>query len=63
MNIKIPNKFKDVQALSFTTRSKELVISFDGFEDEADLRDFADFVFAKIKMSYSHVPNGPPTYH
>ena len=62
MDKKIPNKFKDVQALSFTT-GKELVISFDGFEDEADLRDFADFVFAKIRMRYSHVPDGPPTYH
>tara|TARA_R110000824_G_scaffold4545_1_gene21900 strand:+ start:124 stop:312 length:189 start_codon:yes stop_codon:yes gene_type:complete len=62
MNKKIPNKYKSVQALSFTT-GKELVISFDGFEDEADLRDFADFVFAKIKMRYSHAPDGPPTYH
>ena len=62
MDKKIPNKFKDVQALSFTT-GRELVISFEGFEDEADLRDFADFVFAKIRMRYSHVPDGPPTYH
>ena len=62
MDKKIPNKFKDVQALSFTT-GKELVISFEGFQDEADLRDFADFVFAKIRMRYSHVPDGPPTYH
>lgn len=62
MDKKIPNKFKDVQALSFTT-GRELVISFEGFEDEADLRDFADFVFAKIKMRYSHAPDGPPTYH
>ena len=59
----IPVKYKKVQALSFTTRNKELVISFDGFEEEEDLKEFADYVFSKIRMRYWHQENGPPTYH
>ena len=59
----IPEKYKKVQALSFTTRNKELVISFDGFEEDEDLKEFADYVFSKIRMRYWHEENGPPTYH
>jgi len=59
----IPEKYKNVSALSFTTRNKELVISFDGFEEEEDLKEFADYVFSKIRMRYWHQENGPPTYH
>ena len=59
----IPVKYKNVQALSFATRNKELVISFDGFEEDEDLKEFADFVFSKIRMRYWHEENGPPTYH
>ena len=59
----IPIKYKNVSALSFTTRNKELVISFDGFEEEEDLKEFADYVFSKIRMRYWHQENGPPTYH
>ena len=59
----IPEKYKNVQALSFTTRNKELVISFDGFEEDEDIKEFADYVFSKIRMRYWHEDNGPPTYH
>ena len=59
----IPEKYKNVQALSFTTKNKELVINFDGFEEEEDLKEFADYVFSKIRMRYWHEENGPPTYH
>ena len=59
----IPEKYKNVQALSFTTKNKELVISFDGFEEDDDLKEFADYVFSKIRMRYWHQENGPPTYH
>ena len=59
----IPTKYKNVQGLSFATRNKELVISFDGFEEDDDLKEFADYVFSKIRMRYWHQENGPPTYH
>ena len=51
-----------VTAMTFTTFNNELVISFDGFEDQKDIRDFADFVFSKIKMRYWHSDKAP-TYH
>ena len=65
MDIKkyIPIKYKNVQALSFTTRNKELVVTFDGFEEDEDIKEFADYVFSKIRMRYWHEENGPPTYH
>ena len=59
----VPIKYKNVQGLSFTTRNKELVISFDGFEEDEDIKEFADYVFSKIRMRYWHQENGPPTYH
>ena len=39
-----------------------LVISFDGFENQQDILEFADFVFAKIKMRYWHTDK-VPTFH
>jgi hypothetical protein len=48
----ILDKYKNVSAISFTTFNKELVVSFDGFEDEEDIREFADFIFSKIKKPY-----------
>ena len=59
---KITDKYKNVSAMSFTTYNNELVISFDGFENQKDIRDFADFVFAKIKMKYWH-SDKVPTFH
>ena len=29
----------------------------------ADIKEFADYVFSKIRMRYWHQENGPPTYH
>ena len=58
----ISNKYKNVSAISFTTFNKELVVSFDGFEQEEDIKEFADFIFSKIKMRYWH-SNKVPTYH
>ena len=34
MNDDIKNKYKDISAYSFTTYNNELVISFDGFENQ-----------------------------
>ena len=58
----IKNKFRNISAISFTTYGNELVINFSGFEEHADLKEFADFVFAKIRMRYSHLEE-PPTIH
>ena len=64
MDIKnnILDKYKNVSAISFSTFNKELVVSFDGFENEEDIREFADFLFSKIKMKYWH-SDKVPTYH
>ena len=56
------NKYKNISAYSFTTFNNELVISFDGFEEQTDILEFADFVFAKIKMKYWHTQD-VPTFH
>ena len=58
----LPDKYKEVSAYSFTTYNNELVISFDGFENQKDILEFADFVFAKIKMKYWH-SDKVPTFH
>ena len=55
----LPEKYKEVSAYSFTTYNNELVISFDGFENQKDIIEFADFVFAKIKMKYWHSDKVP----
>ena len=56
------DKYKNLSAYSFTTYNNELVISFDGFENQKDIIEFADFVFAKIKMRYWHTDK-VPTFH
>jgi len=58
----IKEKFKNVSAMSFATYENELMINFSGFEDREDLKEFADYVFSKIRMRYWH-DSGPPTYH
>ena len=62
MTKKIKDKYKNVSAYSFTTYNNELVVSFDGFEDQKDILEFADFVFARIKMRYWHTDK-VPTFH
>ena len=58
----LPEKYEEVSAYSFTTYNNELVISFDGFQNQQDILEFADFVFAKIKMRYWHTDK-VPTFH
>jgi len=48
----IPNKFKNVSAFTITTYNGELMMVFNGFEDNEDMSEFADFVFSKIEMKY-----------
>ena len=37
MNDKLKDKYKNLSAYSFTTYNNELVISFDGFENQKDI--------------------------
>ena len=46
--LEIPNKFKNVSGFTVTTFNNELMMVFNGFEDQDDLPEFADFVFQKI---------------
>jgi len=62
MNKFIKDKFRNVTALSFTAHPSELIISFSGFEDKEDSKEFLDFVFHKINMRHSFT-EGPPTVH
>ena len=57
----IKNKFHDIEAISMGS-SESLVISFHGFESREDMREFNDFVFAKIRMRFQSFEN-PPTIH
>ena len=62
MNKFIKDKFRNVTALSFTAYPNELIISFSGFEDKEDSKEFLDFVFNKINMEHTY-SDGPPTLH
>jgi len=62
MNQNSKDKYKNVSAFSYTTYNNQLIINFNGFEDHDDTIEFADFLFAKIKMKYWHEEN-LPTYH
>ena len=55
------DKFKDIEAISMGP-SESLVISFHGFTDKDEVKEFADYIFAKIKISY-HSLEKPPSIH
>lgn len=59
---KIPEKFKEVTGFSFTTYGGELMIVFNGFEDEKDLPEFADYLFKKISMHYWDAGKAPTVH-
>ena len=54
MNKFIKDKFRNVTALSFTAYPNELIITFSGFEDKEDSKEFLDFVFNKINNLFKH---------
>ena len=56
---KISDKFKNIQAVTYSTYRDELIINFSGFESEEDLQEFADFIFTKIKMRYVDLKQTP----
>ena len=55
------DKFKDIEAISMGS-SESLVISFHGFQDKQEVKEFADYIFSRIKMRYSTLET-PPTIH
>jgi hypothetical protein len=55
----ILDKYKNIQAVTFSTYTNELVINFSGFDNEEDLKEFADFVFTKIRMQYVNLEKMP----
>ena len=57
----IKDKFKDIEAISMGSH-ESLVISFHGFQDKTEVKEFADYIFAKIKMNYSSLEK-PPSIH
>lgn len=63
INMKIKDKFKNVSAFSFTTHGNELMICFNGFEEEEDMKEFTSFVFAKINMEYFDMNKENPSIH
>ena len=60
MNTK--DKYKNISAFTFTTTGKELMVVFNGFEEDEDVKEFADFIFTKIKMQYFS-EDRPPSIH
>ena len=49
------NRFKDVTAISFTSKDEGLLINFHGFMSEEDKKDFTEYLFRKINMSYQYI--------
>ena len=60
--LNIPYKFKNVTAFTIHPNQNELMMVFNGFEDEEDLSEFADFVFSKINMRH-YDKDKVPTIH
>ena len=58
---KLMEKYKDIEAISMGS-SESLVISFHGFSDRSEVKEFADYIFSRIRMKYSSLEN-PPTIH
>ena len=58
---KLMDKYKDIEAVSMGSH-ESLVISFHGFQDKTEVREFADYIFSRIKMNYQSLEK-PPTIH
>ena len=57
----IKDKFKDIEAISMGS-NESLVISFHGFSDRDEVKEFADYIFSRIRMKYSSLEK-PPSIH
>ena len=58
---KLMDKYKDIEAISMGS-SESLVISFHGFQDRDEVKEFADYIFSRIKMDYKSLEK-PPSIH
>ena len=54
-------KYKDIEAISMGSESS-LVLSFHGFGDRDEVKEFADYIFSRIKMNYQSLEK-PPSIH
>ena len=45
------NKFKEIEALSLGS-TNSLVLTFHGFSDQDEVKEYAEYVFSRIKMKY-----------
>ena len=59
--LKLMDKYKDIEAISMGS-SESLVISFHGFQDRDEVKEFADYIFSRIKMNYQSLEK-PPSIH
>ena len=58
---KLMDKYKDIEAISMGSH-ESLVITFHGFSDRTEVKEFADYIFSRIKMNYSSLEK-PPSIH
>ena len=58
---KLMDKYKDIEAISMGS-NESLVITFHGFSDRDEVKEFADYIFSRIKMNYSSLEK-PPSIH
>ena len=52
------DKYKDIEAISMGSESS-LVLSFHGFSDRDEVKEFADYIFSRIKMDYKSLEKAP----
>ena len=58
---KLMEKYRDIEAISMGS-NESLVISFHGFMDKEEVKEFADYIFSRIKMNYKSLEK-PPSIH
>ena len=58
---KLMERYKDIEAISMGS-NESLVISFHGFQDKDEVKEFADYIFSRIKMNYQSLEK-PPSIH
>ena len=58
---KLMDRYTDIEAISMGS-NQSLVISFHGFSDKDEVKEFADYIFSKIKMPYQSFEK-PPSIH
>ena len=54
----IREKFKDIEAISMAS-NESLVVTFHGFQDKEEVKEFTDYIFSRIKMNYQSFEKAP----